>query len=448
MLIKSSLTLFVTILSWFALIGQTSEQVRVGFANVGPYAQTGAKQSVYCIIDNNTDQLVSNVNLLWQFANGEPESSELKQLSIQPWSVKVVELPAQISIGNPGEHSIHFWVDNVNGSPQTDPDTLTLGFVALEQTAQRSVLFENFTSIGCGTCSSANPMLRQLADKFGNKTFFIAYHTDCYSGNPMCQMVSSDIEERKELYDVLYTPYSVLSRYYSNNSLSFENIYFDYELHRPSPISIEGQFEIIGSSVVGSVNLLPFTSIATQNLIVQLAINQDIVTYTTPPGSNGEKVFYHVLRRFVKIPNTELETLAQGLPLNFSFAEDFSGLNVDMSLIRVAAFVQDTSTHEVLQAMELQNSTTSVDPLISATRINVYPNPSTNLSDLTIELPFAVSKPHKVLVHSMLGQIILEQELATGSSFVHIATGNLNKGVYLIMVNGAEVNGSQKLIVQ
>lgn len=447
MLRKFSIAFCLTLLSQLALYGQAAQGVRVALVNIGPYAQANAKHNLFCLIDNYTPNPLSSVVLSWQNGNDEPQSKVVENINLFQWDTKLVDLVSQINVGAPGEYLIKFWISTVNTVPLTETDTLTISYKALEQTAQRFIFFENFTSIGCGTCSTANPLLRSLSQKFAGRAFLTAYHTDCYSGNPMCQLISSDVDERKLLYNVLYTPFSVLSSVYSDNSLSFDAVHFDSELQRASAIEIAGSFNINESTVTGNVSFTPFTSILTENLVVRLAITQDIVEFASAPGSNGEKVFYHVLRRVVRIPSNQIQPLSSGESFSFAFSEDFSGLNVDVSKFRIAAFVQDTSTHDILQAFELVNNATSVNPIGLKSNFRVYPNPTNNGKSVSIELPEGFEGEYTLTIQTIQGQVILQKEFSSNQSVITVSSENLPKGILIISINGKNISNSHKLIV-
>jgi thiol-disulfide isomerase/thioredoxin len=448
MLNKFSITIILSLLSQLALFGQAAQGVRVGFVNIGPYAQANAKHNLFCLIDNYTPNPLNSIVLSWQNGNDEPQSKVVENINLFQWDNKLVDLVAQINVGAPGNYLIKFWVSTVNNVPLTETDTLKISYQALEQTAIRFILFENFTSIGCGTCSTANPFLRNLAQKYSGKAFFVAYHTDCYSGNPMCQLVSGEVEERKLLYDAIYTPFSALSSLYGDNSLSFDATYFDSELQRESAIGINGSFDINESTVTGSVTFTPFTSISIENLVVRLAITQDIVEFASAPGSNGEKVFYHVLRRVVRIPNTQFQSFSSGEQFIFDFSEDFEGLNVDISKFRIAAFVQDTSTQNVLQAFELVNNVTSANLIGLKSNFRVYPNPAINGKSIRIELPEGSEGSYNVSIQTIQGQLLYQVEVTSNESVLSVSTENLPKGILIISVNGKNISNSQKVIVQ
>lgn len=447
MLNKFSVTIILSLLSQLALFGQAAQGVKVGFVNIGPYVQANAKHNLFCLIDNNTPNELNSVVLSWQNGNDEPQSKVVENINLFQWDNKLVDLVAQINVGAPGNYLIKFWIASVNSVPLTETDTLRVNYSALEHTVPRFIFFENFTSIGCGTCSTANPMLRSLAQKFEGKAFLTSYHTDCYSGNPMCQLVSGEVEERKLLYDAIYTPFSALSSVYSDNSLNFDATYFDSELQRASAIGIDGSFDINESTVTGSVTFTPFTSIPIENLVVRLAITQDIVEFSSAPGSNGEKIFYHVLRRVVRIPNSQIEPFSSGESFSFDFSEDFSEINVDVSKFRIAAFVQDTSTHDFLQAFELVNNATSANLVGLKSNFRVYPNPATNGKRFSIELPNGYEGNYKVSIQTIQGQLLYQIDVPSNDSVLSISTENLPKGILIISVNGKNISNSQKLIV-
>lgn len=431
-------------LCWFALTGQTSDGVFAVKTNVGPYAQANSKQTVYGVLFNHSNQFVSQLTVFWQENNGEVKSQAFNNISLESWAYFNFYLNNPWNVGDAGTYSLKIWVDNVNNIPYTQTDTLFVEVEALSSTASRMVLYESFSSTGCGTCAQVNPTIRDLAQKNLGKAFFIGYQTDCYSGNPMCQLASTYIADRINFYNVQYTPYTVFGNLYSGSSHFFWHSFLDAEYERPSPISINGDFSISNNTVSIDFSVSPFTSIPIENLVLSVAFVQDQVSFSTPPGSNGEKDFYHILRRMVSISQDELEPLANGNEFSYSLSESFDGLDVDLSLFRVGVFLQDTSTLEIIQAGEMKQVQTSINAL-EIQSINVFPNPSKG--SITIHLPWETTSGFTLKLIDQTGRISYNSSIPSNTTTYNLTTNDLNPGVYIVWVNGPNFEARKRVVL-
>jgi hypothetical protein len=435
------------ILSWFALRGQTSEGVFIIKTNVGPYAQANSKQQVFGIVDNKTINTINQLTIHWQEGDGDIYTTTLKNLNIIGGKTHTFQHETSWNIGDEGSYSFKLWASNINDDSQWLSDTLSVDIYALSTTAQRMLLHESFSSTYCGTCANVNPIIRELAMKYLGKAFFIGYQTDCWAENPMCLLASQNISERMDLYNVQYTPYTVFSNWYKGNSIDFDATMFDAEIERPSPIAIEGNFSVQGASININANLTPYTNINIENLVLKVAIIQDIVSFDVAPGINGETTFYHVLRRFASAPAQYLENLENGEIVDISVSEDFSGLDVDLSQFRVGVFIQDTSTFEVIQAAELEKIPTGYFQT-ELRSFSIFPNPAKEIININFSDIF--KGLYTVTIFGSTGQTLLTQHISADrvKQIVPLKISKLWPGVYMIRVVGPDFDQVQKLIVR
>lgn len=431
-------------LCWFALLGQTGDGVFAVKTNFGPYAKANSKQSIYGVLFNHSNQFVSQLSVYWQVNEEEVKSQDFNNISLEAWQNFNFHLNTQWNVGVAGLYQVKVWVDNVNGNPYTQTDTLVFEVEALTQTASRVVLYESFSSTGCGTCALVNPTIRDLAQKNLGKAFFITYQTDCYSGNPMCQLASTYIANRINFYDVQYTPYTVFSNWYSGSSHFFWHSFLDAEYERPSPLSISGDFSINNNIVSVDFEVSPFTILPIENLMLSVAFVQDQVSFANPPGSNGEKDFYHILRRLASIPHYELEPLTTGEGFSFTVSESFEGLDVDLSLFRIGVFLQDTSTFEVIQVAELKPIQTSINTF-EIQSINVSPNPAKGST--TVYLDRESTNGFSIKVIDQTGRIAYSSIIPSNSRTYELSTEGLNPGVYIIWVSGPNFEARKRVVL-
>jgi PKD repeat protein len=91
-----------------------------------------------------------------------------------------------------------------------------------------------------------------------------------------------------------------------------------------------------------------------EDLRLRVAITEKTISYTSPPGSNGESEFFSVCRKM--LPNdtgTSFETPAKGdsseFYLEFLPDEEFISM-VDVNNLRVVAFIQNDTNKEMFQS--------------------------------------------------------------------------------------------------
>jgi hypothetical protein len=65
-------------------------------------------------------------------------------------------------------------------------------------------------------------------------------------------------------------------------------------------------------------------------------------------------------------------------------------------------------------------------------RIQLFPNPTNGT--FTVELPSAMSKGGRILVHDALGQLVVEQNLAAGVERSVFDLGGRSEGLYFVSV--------------
>ncbi len=416
----------------FALSGQTQNGIFLTKTNLGPYGKINSSQEVYGMVSNSTEHLVYEMTFHWQEEDGQINSDYRSGLSISGWSNYLFRHNDTWTPSSIGNTSINVWVTDINGGSIQNSDTITINIEVLENTAQRLFLYESFSSTSCGTCSQVNPAIRELAQKHLGQAFFIGYQVNCWSGNPMCLFASEYISERVDLYSVQYTPYSVMGHWYSGNSHTFDRVLIDAELQRPAPIQIAGTFSIEGTTLTAQVTIAPFTAINIENLIVKVPIIQDIVSFSSPPGSNGETVFYHILRRFATLNNEALAPLQNGEEVSLFIMEDFADLDIDLTLFRVGAFVQDTTTFEIIQASELQGVATKVET-IDSKRVTISPNPSSK--EISVSFCTQSKGIHQLVMLNSGGSIVLTKNFELNENDDNTLSVNIESlpsGLYIL----------------
>ncbi|MDD4385783.1 MAG: T9SS type A sorting domain-containing protein [Bacteroidales bacterium] len=442
------ITISIT-LNWFALLGQTSDGVSITKHNIGPYAQANASQNVWVVIENFSSEGLTQFDVFYQVEAGAIHSQSFTSLEIGNWTPSLFTLNTPIEFSNGGNITVKLWLDNINGAPLPEIDTLIVPVKVLSTTSNRMVLYESFSSSSCMTCIEANLQIRELANIYKDQMFVIGYETNKYLNSPMYELASRDIDKRMDFYNVMYTPLSIVNPWYKANSTNFSSNYIEAELQRPSPIGIEGTFTVTPSNIEVDFTLNPHAEINLNMVELKIAFTQDIVSFEEPPGGNGEKTFYHVLRRFKTFESDDLKDIAYGIPVQISFSEDFADIisEVNLNEFRVGLFLQNTETFEVIQTAELNKLASGIQTKTSE-GLKLYPNPSNG----KVNIEFTpTSTTYNIVVTNILGQNVYSKAVnakAFEQNITNLSLQNLSPGTYFVSLIGSESISTTILILK
>ncbi|MCZ7557201.1 MAG: T9SS type A sorting domain-containing protein [Bacteroidia bacterium] len=218
--------------------------------------------------------------------------------------------------------------------------------------ARRIVLFEHFTNASCGPCAGQNPAFQDniLAKNKGNM-LHIAYHTVWPGRDPMNAHNKEDVAARVSYYTVTGVPDMVmLGGQYRGGPAGVTQDIVNRAASETSPLRIRVRENTNGTTRQVDVDVTTLGQIGTAGLVLRGAVVESDISYATAPGTNGEKDFPNVFRRFINTPAGQSFTpapIGQTTSLNFEY-----DLNTewDASKIFTVVWIQLESTKEVINA--------------------------------------------------------------------------------------------------
>jgi hypothetical protein len=262
--------------------------------------------------------------------------------------------------------------------------------VTLEADAQpfpkRYVLIEHFTNTKCGNCAARNPAFYTTLSAHAAEVHHLAIHPSVpYSSCALYQANTADNSARSAYYGVSSTPSVALNGSLKppSNPLLSPNA-LQAVLNDVSPLWLQVAESGTGSNRTVKITAHSVGEIPAGNYQLYVALSEKTVLYNAP---NGESTHRDVLRKLIPsnsgisfIPAPVGQQVTLEIP--YTIQAGWSG-----SEIYALAFVQNTTTKEVL------NSGTRFDPVFTPTAepevgtLRTYPNPSSG--SVAIDLPDA-----------------------------------------------------------
>jgi hypothetical protein len=268
------------------------------------------------------------------------------------------------------------------------PDTLTLNegdysIKVVKEEVPKLVLIEDFANVSCIPCVQSNKILESLSDiRFGRtKLVVIKFPTNFPSPNDPFYLANKvDCDSRIAYYNIFFAPSTVtdgIERPISTDSLDVitkVEIRLDslprFALQLSTDVSGEDYLITVNVKVidkyypssqtinvgVGDFKTLDFSltldnsPIDYTNLVLHTVVTETNIEFATPPGSNGETEFFDVMRKMLPTNSgQDLSSLQQSGEETYQYQVAIgSGWEVDN--LNVVAFVQNTTTKEVVQA--------------------------------------------------------------------------------------------------
>lgn len=225
---------------------------------------------------------------------------------------------------------------------------------------QKKILYEAHTATTCGPCASQNPALDAFVQSHFDSIVAIKYHVWWPAlGDPMYNANIPQQRVRTQYNSVSAVPTLMIDGVHQQVSsyTTLSNLLNPFNTRRAlgSPIGISvTDTRIAGDSIKATITINVVSALPS-NVDYRLRINalERKIEYSSPPGSNGETIFYDVFRRMYPSAN--------GIPISYSpgtytveykYKRDASWVD---SMLYTAVFIQDEFTHEVINAAKARN---------------------------------------------------------------------------------------------
>ena len=229
---------------------------------------------------------------------------------------------------------------------------LLAGGLAFAQ-SPRLVMVEAFSQASCGPCASQNPALNAALDAVGTgAAVSVKYQTSWPGYDPMNEQNPTEVQTRVTYYNVTGVP----SRRLDGNqgtSITTATIGTRQAVTSPFTLGVNHVFNADKSAATVNVTLTASQAFtASGSLVLHVAMVEKEIGFETAPGTNGETVFYSVMRKM--IPNASGSALpatwTNGQSQTFALQINTPNYIYKVGEIAFVAWVQDNGSKEVHQA--------------------------------------------------------------------------------------------------
>lgn len=321
--------------------------------------------------------------------------------------------------------------------------------------AQRLCVLEEFTSPNCPACASYNPAYETKCAANPTKVVAINYAEDNQGANVLNTQTGADANVRDSYYTYSGNPALFFDGgAIPNNACTSQGqpphpgcmtqTGIDNGAAVPSPFTMvltwsrnSANTEVTAQVVVTCTQAKTMTTPK-----LHLVMVEDI-TFTTAPGSNGEKVFPNSMRKM--FPNASGTTINTTWTVGQTQTFSFPNLTIpsyiyDKNKIAFVAFIQDNSDKKIQQGAYAATSTTGtgINDVRVTNAFDVYPNPSNGA--FTTAFNAATADNYTVKISNTLGQVIFAETLNNfiGDYSKEVNISSYGKGVYLLSISNSQ----------
>ncbi len=242
-----------------------------------------------------------------------------------------------------------------------------LAAVLFANAQQRLVLYEEFSGENCGPCAATNPGLWTLLTAGTNptKVMLIKYQTPIPSAGPLYYQNTTDVSARQTYYSVPFAPYARLDGDVSPGATSSANAghpgfltqaHLDAATAIASPFNITVTNTVSGTTLNTTVNISAVSAYSGTSVKLRAALVETMI-YATPPGTNGETDFHHVVRKMypgpdgTAISNTWTAGQTASVPLSVTIPSYVDRTNE----LFVVVWIQNDADKKVAQTAKSSN---------------------------------------------------------------------------------------------
>jgi hypothetical protein len=263
-------------------------------------------------------------------------------------------------ITSPGFHQIElkraFYISSIQQVEVFIDSLIFLNMVLEEKPLTNVVLIEDFANVSCNPCVISNDIIETLTNEtYGrNKLVAVKFPTNFPAPNDPFYLAAKEIcDARISYYNVFFAPTTIIDgilKPISTDSNSIKSA-VDQRLLKELRFRIDVSNNILGTDYFTTITIKVTNAAGLDfsNIVLHTVITETDIEFSTPPGSNGETIFYDVVRAM--LPSSTGESL-NGISLidEVVFQKQVS-INPSWvtNKLNTVAYIQNVVTKEVYQ---------------------------------------------------------------------------------------------------
>jgi len=316
-------------------------------------------------------------------------------------------------------------------------------------------VLEHFTSNTSQISRLGDDFIDELANTYSRDVIDLQYHMDVGGIDPMSQNNPGSSSTRSFNYGVPQIPYTVLDggmyphHRYDPSMVSADQLADDLRLitlEIPAfnlDLSVDWQ----GSGLEAYTELTCLADLYENYIQLYLVVFETSVTAYT--GENGDTHFRNVVLDMLPNPAGSLlgAYWRSGKSDVSSFSWSYKPYVEDIDDLAVAAFIQDRSTGQILQAAVnyKDNTVGRPDPDSDPGDLNIYPNPARNY--IFVNLGYRSTHSGRIEVLDLNGRVAREEQIPAGFQVFQLDINLLNRGIYILRWTEAnQINKTARLV--
>ncbi len=265
--------------------------------------------------------------------------------------------------------------------------------------AKKLIMFEHFTQASCAPCAAQNPAFEAIYEKNRHNVNHVAYHTSWPGVDEMNAANKPEVQSMVDLYAVNGVPDMEADGKNLGSPTAVSQALIDQAGSSPIRILVDDVNAGNGLHNV-KITVQSLGNVPAGDYIIRTMVAEELVSYTNPPGTNGEKLFPDVFRKFISTAGATGDAyvpaaIGSNVEYNYSYTVDPTWKEDQIYPI---SYVQNIATKEIIQSgtsrddkIEAVNTETATFQKGKQNVANQFNFSINNLSDSSVTLQVSLS---------------------------------------------------------
>ncbi len=232
--------------------------------------------------------------------------------------------------------------------------SIALGIQAQDS---RVVLIEQFTQASCPPCAPANVRIQNILKNYPETEVVILRYQASFPGfDPMYNHNKKDVNNKQSYYSIRSVPGSVIDGQmgpdHPNTIINTTNLNARKRVAPGCRIECTPSTSKDGKQIMVHAKITALKDFV-GNEAATIAIIEKHIHFDKPPGGNGEKDFFNVMKKLLPTANGQpLPKLKKGEAYEFDVEWELQNI-YSIPQVAMIAFVQQRTSKEVYQALHI-----------------------------------------------------------------------------------------------